>query len=216
MRLFWLAFLALSFCTAAYGDGLQVPGIVPNAQGQVPSMVGGVAPSTILISNAAQTIASTSDVSCFSATALGAPGLNTIPANGPYAGNTYHIWCQGTLTTPAITPGTLTVKIKWGATTVVSVTTASLTASATNLPFTLDEICTIQSSGTNGTMSCGGSFSYAAALTGLAFLNNGMTTTSPVTINTTTSSKLDATLAFSTVAGSQTATGTVGLIEVLY
>lgn len=208
-------FFWLLFCGPLLAQGFLTPAsVAPNAQGQLPSMVGGVAPSTILISNAAQSIASTSDVSCFSATITG-PGA-TIPANGPYAGNTYRLICRGVFSTPLTSVGTLTAKIKWGATTVSSVTSATLTASATNLPFYIDVICTIQTSGASGTMSCGGAFNYSAALIGLGPVLNNLTTTSPVTINTTTNSKIDATLAFSSIAGGQTATGTVGTIEVLY
>lgn len=213
MRFTWIIVLGL-LLGPAYADDSFSPGLAPNAQGQVPSMVGGVAPSTILVSNAAQVMASTGDTSCFSATAVG-PGA-TIPGNGPYAGNTYHIRCRGVFTTPLTSVGTLTVKIKWASTVVSTVTTGTLTASATNLPFDLDVICTIQTSGSSGTMSCGGAFNYSAALTGLSSVFNSLSITSPATINTTVSSKIDATMAFSTVAGGQTATGLVGVIEVEY
>lgn len=191
-------------------------GISANSQGQLPSMIQGVAPSTILISNAAQTINSGSDTSCFSATSVGAPGLNTIPANGPYAGNTYRLLCRGVYTTPALNTSTTTVKIKWGATTVSTVTSAALTVSAVNLPFTIDVLCTIQSPGASGTMSCAGSFQYAAALTGLATVYNSLTIASAATINTTTSSKVDVTFSISGSITTQTIVGLEGIVEVLY
>jgi hypothetical protein len=208
---FALYLLLTVFC---FAQSANSSGVFPNAQGQLPSMVGGVAPSTILVSNAAQTINSGSDTSCFSSTAVG-PGA-TIPANGPYAGNTYRLICRGVYTTPALNTSTVTAKIKWGATTVATVTSAALTVSAANLPFTIDVICTIQTAGSSGTMSCGGSFQYAGALTGLATVFNALTIASAATINTTTSSKIDATLSISGTITTQTMSAVVGTIEVLY
>lgn len=176
-------------------------------------MANGIAPSTIFATTASSTINSSLDVSCFG---TGAGAGATIPANGPYIGNTYRLICRGIYTTPAVNLSTSTVKIKWGATTVASVTTAALTSSATNLPFSIDVICTIRTTGASGSMICGGSFQYAGALTGIATVFNSLSIASVATIDTTVSSKIDATMAINGSLTTQTASGIVGVVEILY
>lgn len=210
---FLISLIAVIFSYHLSYAQLIVPGVTPNLQGQLPSMANGIAPSTIFATTASSTINSSSDVSCFG---TGAGAGTTIPANGPYIGNTYRLICRGIYTTPAVNLSTSTVKIKWGATTVASVTTAALTSSATNLPFSIDVICTIRTTGASGSMICGGSFQYAGALTGIATVFNSLSIASVATIDTTVSSKIDATMAINGSLTTQTASGIVGVVEILY
>lgn len=214
MNSFLRAFLiCLALTSTAFAQNANSSGVFPNAQGQLPSMANGIAPSTIFAATASSTINSSSDTSCFG-TGVGSGA--TIPANGPYAGNTYRLLCRGVYTAPAANLATSTVKIKWGATTVASVTTAALTSSATDLPFSIDVICTIRTAGASGSMICGGSFQYAGALTGLATVFNSLSIASVATINTTVSSKIDATMAINGSLTTQSASGIAGVVEILY
>lgn len=209
--------LVLSFILGiapAMADGLQVPGITANGQGQLPSMANGVAPSTIWSATARQTMASASDVSCFSATGNGR-GL-TIPANGPYAGNQYLLNCIGVYSVPNLNAATVTAKVKWGATTVTSVVVPAIAVLTTNFPFSATASCTIITPGATGTIECVASMCFSAALTAIAPLCSYAITASPVTIDTTTASKIDMTAAWSTVAGGQTASTIISNALILY
>lgn len=208
------AILAALIGGSAYGQSADSSGIMPNSLGQIPSMANGVAPSTIWSAQARQTIASASDVSCFSATGSG-PGL-TIPANGPYAGNQYLLTCKGVYSVPNLNVATLTAKIKWGSTTVVSVTAPAIAVLTTNFPFTANASCTVLTSGASGTMECFASLCFSTVLTNIAPLCSFAITSSGVTIDTTVSSKIDMTAAWSSIAGGQTASTIIGNAMILY
>jgi hypothetical protein len=203
----------IAFLFALYSACLGAAS-TPAVNSPMLSMAGGTAPSTIYVPTASQTIASTSDVSCFSSTGQG-PGA-TIAANGAYVGNAYRLHCSGVYTTPIGNTATLTAKIKWAATTIATATTGALPVSATNLPFWFDAFCVIQTIGATGTIVCWGNLTYSTALIGVAALSNILQTTSAITIDTTASSKIDATAAWSTTAGGQTATAIEGNIEILF
>lgn len=179
------------------------------------SMNGGTTPSVICVTTTNATIASTSDISLFSGTQPTGT-TQTIPANGAYAGNTYRILCRGLYTTPLVSAGTATFKVKWGSTVLASVTTATLTASATNFPFELDVLLTIRTTGSTGSIMCTGHVECATALTGVSTVFNNLSIGSVATIDTTVNSVLDATMSFSSIAGSQTASCMTGSIEILF
>src|ERR1700722_5422356 len=129
--------------------------------GQIASMGGGRAPSTVWVPTAAVTIASTAETSCFSATGQG-PG-QTIAGGTSYAGNNFYLHCAGIVTTP-IGGGTVTLKVKWGSVAVGTLSGGALTVSLTNQPWVLDANCTFRSvSGTpsSSTMVCSGLLSGA-------------------------------------------------------
>jgi hypothetical protein len=197
-----ILFAWLLTCSIALG---QVVAPAVNAP-----LVGTGVASTLWTSAAAQSMASTSDVSCFSPSGTG-PG-QTVPANTVSIGNYFHLYCTGYYSTPIANTATVTVKINWGGTNIVSITTAALPASASNFPFTLDVVCTVRTIGATGTIICSGGLYYSAALAGVALLFNSMLSTT-VVINTTTSNKIDVTAAWSTVAGSQSAVAVVGSIQ---
>lgn len=188
--------------------------LTPAVNAPLLSMAGGTAPSLIWSTTARQTMASTSDTSCFSATGQG-PGL-TIPANGGYAGNQYLLNCNGFYTVPAANASTITIKIKWGATTVASATVPAVATASTNLPFTATANCTIITIGATGTMECFGSLSFAAGLAGTTVLYTFVTTASAVTIDTTVSSKIDLTAAWSAVPSTQSAVTSIASAMILF
>lgn len=189
--------------------------VTPAVNAPLLSMAGGTAPSTIWSTTARQTIASTSDVSCFSATGQG-PGL-TIPANGAYAGNQYQLNCSGVYSVPALNAATVVFKLKWAATSVA--TSGSIlpsSAVATNLAFTMQATCTVISIGASGSMECLGQVCFSAGLVGAALSCGYFITPSAQTIDTTAASKIDVTAAWSSVAGGQTATAIVAGALILF
>lgn len=205
--------LASTFLVAAAYAFAGTPGsLTPPVNGPMIGMNGGQPPSTTYVSGASQVMATTSDVSFFSSTGA---GTQTIPANGPYAFNSFMLRASGVYTAPTVNTATATIKIKWASTTIASITTNAL-GQATNAPFSFVANCTIQSIATPSasTIVCRGNFSFMTGVLGLSPTANIIQTTSPVTIDTTVNSKLDATLAWSSVAGGQTATGIEGQIEI--
>lgn len=197
----------------AAGDSFGAA-LTPAVNAPLLSMAGGTAPSTIFSTTARQTINSTSDTSCFSATGQG-PGL-TIPANGGYAGNQYLLTCQGVYTVPNLNASTVSAKVKWGSTTVVSVTVPAVAVTSTNFPFTAQANCTIITAGASGSMECFASVCFSAALTGIAPLCSFAITASAVTIDTTVSSKIDMTAAWSAITTTQSATVIVANAQILF
>jgi hypothetical protein len=177
--------------------------------GQIPSMGGGRAPSTIWIPTAGVTIATTGETSCFSATGQG-PG-RTITGGVPYAGNEFFLHCAGTVTTP-IGGGTVTIKVKWGSVAVATLSGAALTVSLTNQPWTIDANCTMQSvSGTasSSTMVCSGLFS------GGPTVPTNFGSVSAATVDTTANQLLDMTWTWGVVT-TQTATVNDAVAEIRY
>lgn len=152
-----------------------------------------------------KTINTISDVSAFNATnGTGYVGTTTIPANYMKVGKKFTITGWGVYSTPALNTSTVTIKIKYGATTVATVTTNALPAAATNLPFDFIADCTVRSVGATGTIVCNGMFNYATALTAAAATSNALVS-GVVTIDTTAQSNIDVTGAWSAVT-TETAT----------
>lgn len=212
-----LASLWFSPASAQWGSG-SAAGIVPNANGQVPSMVGGVAPSLIYTLASSVVSNTTSDTNCYSGATSGGPGA-TIPANGPYVGNTYRLTCRGVFTTGALNTATATIKIKFGSVTVASVTTAALPISLTNFQFLVDEECVFYSVGSSGTIACNGDAKFWTTANSSLVAPPAVyitTAQTPATINTTTSNAWQITSAFSNTTSSPSITATSGTIEVKF
>lgn len=218
-KLLWVALAAVLLAGSAYGQfsgggNTTNNGALPNANGQLPSMVGGVATSTIWVPTAAQTITTTTETSCFSSTGAG-PG-QTIPANGPYIGNRYRLRCNGIYTTGLANVATIAVKMKWGSTVITTGTTAALNSSLTNMPFYIDETCTLRTVGASGTVVCTGDIKIATAVLNIGLLSTAIYTTGTATIDTTQSSKVDITLTVSSLVGSPSISTIDGAVEILY
>lgn len=202
--------LLLALATAAFPAANT-----PAVNSPLLSMAGGTAPSTIWAATARQTMATTSDVSCFSATGQG-PGL-TIPANGAYAGNQYQLTCNGVYSVPALNAATIVLKTKWASTAVATSGNILPTAAvATNFAFSAVTTCTVITIGASGTMECFGQVCFSSGLLGAALSCGYFLTPSAQTIDTTVNSKIDITAAWSSVAGSQTATTVFGTAMILF
>lgn len=177
--------------------------------GQIASMGGGRAPSTIWVPTAAVTIGTTSETSVFSATGQG-PG-QTITGGVPYVGNEFHLHAAGVVTTP-IGGGTVTLKVKWGTVAVATLSSGTLAISLTNQPWTIDASCTIRSisaSVSSSTMVCSGFFIGATAV-GVAFGS-----VAAVSVDTTANQVLDISWTWGTVT-TQTVTVNDSVVEIKY
>lgn len=202
----------LAACGVAYAVATTPPVNSP-----LISMAGGTAPSTIWSTTARQTMATTSDVSCFSATGQGAPGGLTIPANGAYIGNQYQLVCNGVYSAPALNAATLSLKLKWASTAVATSGAVLPTAAvSTNFAFVITATCTVITIGASGSMECVGQACFSAGLVGAALSCGYFLSAAPVTINTTVDSKIDITAAWSSVAGGQTMTTIIGQAMILF
>lgn len=147
------------------------------AGGQIPSMGGGRAPSTIWISTTSQpALSGGSEQSVFSGTGQG-PG-RTITGGVPYVGNNFYLHASGIATTP-IGGGSVTINVKWGSVAVATLTGAALTVSLTNQPWILDANCSmisISGSASSSTMVCSGILLGISALP-LSFTSSSATAT---------------------------------------
>lgn len=206
------------FGANANAQTVNSSGVFPNSQGQLPSMVGGVAPSLIYTLASAVVSNTTSDTNCYSGATAAGPGA-TIPANGPYVGNTYHLTCRGVFTTGGLNTATATIKIKFGSVTVVSVTTAALPISLTNFQFLVDEECVFYTVGSSGTLACNGDAKFWTTANSSLIAPPAVyitTAQTPVTVNTTNSNAWQITSAFSNTTSSPSITATSGTIEVKF
>jgi hypothetical protein len=210
MRSLLSAFLAVSLVASpVLGDQLTVPGVAANGQGQLPSMNGGVAPSTTWVSTATQAITTAAETSCFPSTGI---GTRTIPANVPYVGNSFRLHCAGTVTTP-IAGGTITLKLKWGSVAVATLSSLILLTSLTAAPFVIDAYCTVRTvsaTPSSSTMVCDGSLQGGIAAP-IQFIS-----ASPISVDTTTNQVIDLTWTWASVAGSQASSVIHGNVEILY
>lgn len=219
--------LAIATCLVLFGwhpvfaDGYLTPvSVSPNAQGQIPSMATGVAPSTIWVPIATQSISTATDTSCFSSTGKG-PGQTIMPAaNVPYVGNTFVMLCEGVFTTPAIGTVGAVAKVKWGATTVATATSSGLAASATNnLQWSMQAKCTlitVSATPSSSTAMCWGTFTYGQGLTGLSPIVTNFQSASPVNVDTTAAFKIDMTLALASALGTENLTALGGSVQIIY
>lgn len=141
-------------------------------------------------------------------------GTATLPTNFFVAGKTVRIIGGGAYST-ALTPGNLTIKIKYGSIIVASVVITNLLTSASSVPFLFEAYMTCRTTGSSGTIQPNGSFDYTLTTAGawdFGSLNNGATT---ATINTTTSNLLDITATWATPSTSNIIKNVNALIEIL-
>jgi hypothetical protein len=170
-----------------------------------------IAPGTIYISTADATMATTSDVSCFGT----GSGTQTIPANSVAVGTRFSLSCLGNYTTPAASTAFLTMKLKWGGTTVVNLTTGAMPAPTTKGLFRMQADCTIRSIGASGSIICNGHELNIDALIGANSLTADFSATAPVTVATNASALLDMTIAWSAVTSTQSITSNQSYIGVV-
>lgn len=124
-------------------------------------------------------------------------GSATIQANWWQVGRILRITAHGTYSTPAITGGTATIKVKIGSTVIASVSTSALLTGASALGFFFEVMMTCRSVGASGSVSIGGAVGYQVAGSARVYdmLDNGAAV---VTVDTTASGLVDVTVAWDT------------------
>ena len=166
--------------------------------------------NSLYSATATQTMAATTATTCFAA---GGNGSQIIPQYAVAVGTKFQLSCRGNYTTPASSPGTMTVSLKLGSVVLASATSPTLAVSQTKSLFTANALCTVQAVGSSGSMMCNGAATFSDT--------NGVASTAPIspaaaaTIDTTANGKLDMLFAWSTVAGAQTTTTTQANMEML-
>lgn len=140
-------------------------------------------------------------------------GTATLPANFLTIGKTIRVKMMGFYGTKASPVGALTVRLKYGSTTLLTLS-PTLVVSLTNQPFFLDFDITCRTTGATGTVFAQGigDFYSAAATSGPI---TGVTTAT-TTIDTTASSKIDITFQWATSNANNTVTSTNYTMEVKY
>lgn len=166
---------------------------------------------TLFTGTADKTVANTSSET--SGVPAAGTGSMTLPANFFDVGRSIRIKGGGIFST-LITPGNLTVKVKYGSTVMASVTIGNLLASATNNAFDFECTITCRTTGASGTATTAGLISYETGTLarGMAALNN---TGATATIDTTAAALIDVTVTWATANASNTLTTTTASMEIL-
>lgn len=205
--LFLLLFLKCfgGFCQIATPVGMNSTGqfIYSSAIGQA---------TTAYIATASATVTNTASETSIVGTGLGSM---TIPANTLTAGKVFRIKISGVYSTPAITAGSVVVKIKLGSTVIATGTASSLLVSASSASFSGMGIITCRTSGSGGTVVTDGALAYSVGNNLGNFsldLNNAGATT---TVNTTISQLLDVTVTWDSGSTSKIITSTTCIVEAL-
>lgn len=113
---------------------------------------------TLFTQTTSNTISSTTSETVMTGAGI---GTDTIPANYIVQGKVITATMAGVLTMPAITAGTIIVKVYYGSTVIATGTANSFLAGSTNSSFSGVVRFTCQSGGTTGTGVIDGSFNYS-------------------------------------------------------
>lgn len=148
-------------------------------------------------------------------------GTTTLPANFWVAGKSVTIHLGGVYSTKTITPGNLTIKVKWGSTTLASETLNALLSAASGAGWDGDVLITCLSvSGGNCTFSIAGHINYAVAnpaATNLAPIYGDINNSgSTVVADITSSQRLDVTATWATADVANVATTTASVMTVMH
>lgn len=172
------------------------------------SINGATSTANMYVAVADKVLASTADVSVFNTASGGYIGTTTIAANSLYIGKSFSVKGWGLYSTPALNTATALLKISMASTTFTSVitsaTTAALVASAAGWNYNWNYDCTVRSIGTVGTIICDGIFNFALSSSGTTYASVDLMAVG--NIDTTHALSVQATNAWSSVAGGQTAT----------
>jgi len=142
-------------------------------------------------------------------------GSLVLPANYLTSGRQLRILIGGIYSTPAITPGTLTIKIKLGSTVIASGTASGLLTSATNAAFSGSAKIVCLTTGAAGSLVIDGSVNYSVGNNLARFVLDLNNTGNSVTLDTTASQTLDVTVTWDTANASKSVTGTQVSVEVV-
>lgn len=141
-------------------------------------------------------------------------GTRTLQADWWQVGRSVRIKGFGVYTTPAITGGTVTIKVKLGSTVIAQVATSALLVGATAAAFALEVVITCRTTGASGSVVIGGAVNYEVASAGRLFDNldnDGAATT----VDTTAEVDIDITSQWDSASVSKIIKTVVALIELL-
>lgn len=205
----------LRFNTAAAGVSNEGAVWADSTQKALQTYVDGIEQTlsgTIFTQTADQTVTNTTTET----TILGSGvGTKTLPANFFVAGKTIRLRIGGIYSTPAVATPSIIIKVKYGSTTIATVTTSSLLSGASNLEFDGEVLITCRTTGSSGTVMVHGDIEYATGVAGTISvdpLNNAGATT---TINTTTSNAIDVTAQWDSATSTRIGKSTISTMEVL-
>ena len=139
-------------------------------------------------------------------------GTLTLPANFFVAGKSIRFNFRGFKSSDSATPGTLTLALKLGSTT-IETTTVTITAGGTaNAGWEADYLTTCRTTGATGTVYTQGKFIHQTSTVGAI---DDLVETGTVTVDTTASAAIDLTADWSISDAENTMTTTHILVEVL-
>ena len=163
---------------------------------------------------AANVVASTAAETAF-ASVVPIPGNTDVLSR---AGRFYRLRADGYMGSLVTTPGTLTLKIKWGSTILASTGAVQLPASAmTNKHWEFVAGILVATTGTSGKIACqgGGLIDANGAPISFGFVNTGTGATGQITVNTQTAANISVTAQFSISDAANTITLAQLLVEQL-
>lgn len=141
-------------------------------------------------------------------------GTKTLQADWWQVGRSIRITGYGVYSTPIVTGGTVTVKVKLGSTVIATVATSALLVGASSAAFHLECIITCRTVGASGSVVCCGAVDYEVASAGHLFDNldnDGAATT----VDTTVSGDIDLTVQWDTASVSKIVKTVIAKLEVL-
>lgn len=141
-------------------------------------------------------------------------GSATIKANRVAAGTTLRLSLDGVVSSAAVTPGTLRIKVKFGSTVILDTTAQTITSSLTNMLWKVDGEITFRTAGASGTCIGQSGFESQTGALG-AFAVWAMTNTATTTIDTTADIVIDITAQWSSATSSNSITCTNCTLELL-
>ncbi len=133
-------------------------------------------------------------------------GSTTIPASYLQASDTIKIIVMGHLSSAAITPGTLRIRFKLGATTIADTGAQTMASGVSNSGLIGTSFTTCRTIGANGSLFTQGRFTVPSGL--LTDATWPMVNTAAATVDTTSSKAVDVTSQFSSNSGSNSLTVT--------
>lgn len=141
-------------------------------------------------------------------------GVGTTTLSGDFwqPGVSIRVKGYGVYSTPAITGGTATIKVKLGSTVVATIATSSLLIGASSLAFAFEVVITCRTAGASGSVIVAGHVNYQVASSARVFdnLDNGGATT---TVDTTVSHAIDVTVTWDTASTSKIVKTTIAILE---
>lgn len=164
----------------------------------------------LFIGTADKTITNTTNETSAIPTGVGSTSLQE---DWWVSGRMIRIKAYGVYTTPAITGGTVTIKVKIGSTAIATVATSSLLVGASNAAFHFEVSMTCRSAGASGSVVCGGAVDYEVASAARIFDNldnDGAATT----VDTTAVGVVDVTVTWDTASTSKIIKVTVASFEI--